>query len=168
MRAVQAMQWSKANWFVVAAPVLVGFAWLAGRFTRWTTDGQLMEAALLFDACVTLPGLYALCYARTLKLWQLAVRMVAIACLGIYLLSYVVPAGSQVLLPGFAVARTVGLGLVILFELRIAILAVHLLFGKNATAEQISAETGAPLLIAKLMLIEARMWKGLGRFLRGR
>jgi hypothetical protein len=157
-----------SNWFVLVAPVLLLVAWLVSRGTAWTTDARAMEAALLFDACVTLPALYALCYARSLPLPQLALRMLGVACLNVYLLGYIVPAEAQELLPQFAVARWIGLGLLILIELKIMFVAVRLVFGANATAEEVAAKTGAPPLIAKLMVMEARMWKAVGRFLRGR
>ena len=168
MRSAQARQWSANNWFVLVAPLLFVLAWFIGRSTAWAQEGAAVEAALLVDATITLPLLYALCYARSLPLWQLAVRMVGIACLGIYLVSYLVPPGSQSLLPSFAWARTVGFALLCLIELRLLITGIRMVFKSDVTAEQLTAATGAPPLLAKLMLLEARMWKGLARFLRGR
>jgi hypothetical protein len=159
-------RWSATNWFLVAAPLLLVAATLIARATPWAAGGGGMEAVLLFDMCVTLPLLYALCYGRKLKLWQLAVRMVGIACLGIYLLSYVVPVEAQVLLPSFGWARTVGVAVLILVELRLLVAGIRIVFRGNATAEQISATTGAPPVIAKLMLLEARFWKAVWRFFR--
>ena len=165
MRVERLRQWSKANWFLLVAPALILLAWFVSRSTPWEQDARAMEAALLFDACVTVPALYALCYARALALWQLAVRMAGIACLGIYLVSWIVPAELQSLLPGFAWARTVGLAVLILIELRILLASIRLVFGTGVTAEQLSARTGAPPLVARLMVLEARMWKGLARFI---
>ena len=168
MHIRQLGQWSAGNWFVLAAPVLGFAAWLIARSVSWTDDARMTEAALLVDATITLPVLYALCYGRSLPLWQVAVRMVGIACLGTYLLSFIIPAEAQLLLPHFAWARTVGMALLLLIELRLFIAGVRLLFKEGVTSEQLSAETGAPRPLAKLMLLEARMWKGLARYFRRR
>ena len=159
-------RWSSANWFLLVAPLLLIVAVLLARAVPWTTDGRTMEAVLLFDACITLPALYALCYARTLPPWQLALRAIAIACLGIYLLGYIVPPDARRLLPAFGWARMAGLILLVLIELRLLVAALRLVFGGNENAEQVSAQTGAPPWIARLMLIEARFWKSVWRFLR--
>jgi hypothetical protein len=165
MRSERLLRWCGANWFALVAPSLVLTAWLVSRAAPWPAGGD-MEVALLVDACVTLPVLYALCYGRSLPLWQLAVRCVGIACLGIYLLGYIVPPHAQVLLPSFGIARTIGLVLLLLIEVRLLIAALRLLFGSELSAEKLSAETGAPPLVAKLMILEARFWKAVWRFLR--
>lgn len=164
----RAKAWFTANWFVVAAPSLFLAAALVSRSAFTAVEGPVMERALLFDACVTLPALYALCYGRSLSLWQLALRMVGIACLGIYFLGFIVPVEEQRLLPAFAWARTAGMILLIVIELRILIATLGLLFRPDTTAEEVAARSGMPMLTAKLMLLEARMWKRLARFLRGR
>ncbi|GAA4717822.1 hypothetical protein GCM10023325_13170 [Sphingomonas lutea] len=125
-----------------------------------------LEAALLFDACVTVPALYALCYWRKRALWQTALRMLGVACLGIYAMSWIVPPEAQRLLPSFEFARTIGLALLIAIELRIVFVTLKLVFRGKADAEQIAAATGAPPLIAKLMILEARFYKAVWRFLR--
>jgi hypothetical protein len=167
MRSERLKQWSAANWFVLIAPILIALAWLIGRSSAWAQDPAAMEAAFLIDATVTLPVLYALCYGRSQPLWQVAVRMLAIACLGIYLLSYLIPTEAQSLLPRFAWARTIGLAVLCLIELRLLIAGIRLVFRSGVTAEQLSAATGAPPIISKLMLLEARFWKSVARFLRG-
>jgi hypothetical protein len=165
-KAERLRRWSGANWFLLIAPLLLIAGAAAARATAWPSDGRTMEAVLLFDACITLPALYALCYGRTLPLWQLAIRMIGIACLGIFLLGYVVPVGAQHLLPNFAWARIIGLVLLFLIELRLLIVGLRLVFGGSADEAQIAARTGAPEWVARLMLIEARLWKSLWRLLR--
>ncbi len=166
MGADRIFRWSASNWFVLVAPLLSLAAWLISRSTPWPHGGAGMEAALLVDACITVPALYLVCYWRTMPLWQLAVRAIAIACLGIFLLGYIIPAGSQVLLPEFAAARTVGMVLLFLIEVRLVIGAVRMVFTSEVSAEKLSKETGAPPLIAKMMVLEARLWKAVWRFLR--
>ena len=168
MRSDRLGQWSASNWFVLVVPLLLALAWFVSRSTAWPQDAGGVEAALLIDATVTVPLLYALCYGRSLPFWQLAVRMVGIACLGIYLVSYLVPPEAQILLPRFAWARTMGIALLCVIECRLLVVSVRRVFKSGVTAEQLSDQTGAPPILAKLMLLEARMWKRLARFLRGR
>ncbi len=161
----QLLRWAAANWFVIVAPSLALIGWLSAR-TAWSRAGVSLEAALIFDAVVTVPALYALCYGRRRPLRPVAVRMVALACLGIYLLGWIVPTDAQVLLPSLGWARNAGLAVLILVELRIMVGALRLVFRAGATSEQLTAQTGAPPLIAKLMLLEVRIWKRLWRLLR--
>ncbi len=168
MRSDRLGHWTASHWFLLLAPALLATEWFISRSTAWAHDAAATEAALLFDATVTMPVLYALCYRRSLPLWQLTLRMVGIACLGIYLVSYLVPPDAQSLLPGFARARTLGMALLILIEFRLFVAGVRLLFKSGITAEQLSAQTGAPPNLARLMLLEARMGKSVARLLRGR
>jgi hypothetical protein len=46
--------------------------------------------------------------------------------------------------------------------------ALRLVFSGTATAEEVSERTGAPPLIARLIVIEARFWRALWRLIRGR
>ena len=159
-------RWTASNWFVLVAPLLALAAILIARSTAWRADGASLEAAFIFDACVTLPVLYALCYGRSKPLGQVALRMLALACLGIYLLGWIIPQHAQSLLPSLGWARTAGLAVLILIELRLMVSAIRMVFGAGATAEQFTAKTGAPPLIARLMVLEARMWKALWRLVR--
>ena len=165
MRVERLARWTAENWFLPVATLLLLAAWGISRSVTWATSGSL-EAALLFDACITLPALYVLCYRRSLPKWQLGLRAVGLACLGIYLLGYLIPPEAQVLLPSFALGRMIGLALLVLIEVRLLIAALRMVFTREVTAEALSKETGAPPLVAKLMIIEARFWTAVWRFLR--
>lgn len=159
-------RWSYANWFVLILPLLAAAAYLMARTVPWAEEGAGFEAALLFDVCVTLPLLYALCYRRALRVSQLAIRCLGLACLGIFLLGYIVPPEGQSLLPSFGIARWIGIGVLVLIELRLLIAGIRLVFFSSASLEELQAKTGAPPLLAKMMLIEARFWKAVWRLLR--
>ena len=166
MRTSGLWRWSGDNWFVLAVPLLAATAWLIARAAPWGQDSAGLEAALLIDACITAPLLYALCYGRTLPLWQVAVRMLGLACLGIYLIGLIVPPQAQLLLPSFGWARAIGVAVLLLFELWLLVAALRLVFGAGATAEEVQAKTGAPPLLARLMVVEARFWKAVWRLVR--
>lgn len=166
MRINQMRQWSGANWFVLLLPLLACGFYFFGRSVA--PGGDTMEAALLIDACLGIPLLYLLCYGSQLPWWQLALRMIGLACGGIYLLSWIVPPEAQHLLPQFVIARWVGLAVIIGFELWLLVLMLRLVFRAGTTAEDIQAAGGVPPWIAKLMLLEVRFWKWVARLFRGR
>jgi hypothetical protein len=159
-------RWTASNWFVVVVPALALAAALIARGGGWRAEGASLEAALIFDACVTIPALYALCYGRSQPARRTALRMLGLACLGIYLLGWLIPAGEQILLPSLKWPRSAGLAILIMIELRLVVAALRLAFRAGVTTQELTEQTGAPPLIGKLMLLEARLWKGLWRFLR--
>ena len=156
-----------ANWFWLAAPWLVAIEWAVQRSVPPAAAGP-SEAVALFDLCVFVPGLYALCYARVLPARALALRLVGLVCLGILLASWLVPAPQQVLLPQLGWLRT--MGMVVLAALELAVLAavVRVAFSGKVDAAALAAQSGAPEWIARLMLLEVRFWRWLWRTLRGR
>lgn len=163
-----AREWTAANWFLLALPLLFLISFLFTRSVDWGASGDAAEAVTLFDWCVSIPLLYFLCYRRQLPAKQLALRLLALACLGVWISSWLVPVQFQEILPRLSWARGAGVAVLALVELRLLVLAVRLVFSGTATAEQVTERTGAPPLIAKLMLLEARFWRAVWRFIRAR
>lgn len=163
-----ARAWLKANWFVAAVPPLLLIEWWIVRAIG-ADMGPHLEAVVLFDLCLFMPLLYILCYGRTLPLKHLLLRVLGLTCLGVYLASYMVPNAAQQILPNLSAARTIGLAVLALVELRLLIAVLRVTFGRGeATAEQIGAASGAPAWVARLMLLEARFWKAAWRMIRRR
>jgi hypothetical protein len=159
--------WVKANWFVIAVPLLLLVEWLVVRDLSGEM-GRFLEAVVLFDLCLFMPLLYVLCYRRSVPRKQLVLRAVALACLGIYLATYLVPEPLQAVLPQLGPLRLAGLAVLMLIELRLLFLALRMVWGRDASVEQVQAASGAPPWIARLMVLEARMWKRLWRLIRQR
>lgn len=153
------------HWFAPAFAAVLAAVWMLARTPLFMGAGG--EAALLIDLCLTAPALYALCYARQQPWPRTLLRALAIACLGVWLASWLIPAHEQQLLPQLAPLRWAGVALLALFELRLVAAAVRIAFSATGTAEQVQAASGAPPWIAKIMLWEARLWRGVWRFLRG-
>jgi hypothetical protein len=155
-----------SHWYVPAfAAMLVG-CWLFARNATFMASGG--EAALLIDLCLTAPLLYLLCYARRQPLRVSLIRARAIACGGIWLASWLIPAGQQHLLGQLAPWRWAGLGVVALFEVAILVAAIRIAFSATGTTKELTAATGAPEWVSRLMLWEARLWRGLWHWLSGR
>lgn len=156
------------HWFLAILPLLAAAAFAFSTLTDWRRDAQMAEMALLFDACVSLPILYYLCYRGTLSGRQMALRLVGLACLGIWFATWLVPSESQSLLPHFGWARTAGLAVLLIIELRLIIGAIKMAFSGKASADELASASGAPQWMAKLMLLEARFWRWLWRTISGR
>lgn len=159
--------WARRHWFLVLAPLLVAVELAFARGVAWSAD-PFAEYAILFDLCLFVPALYALCYRRQLATGALVVRTAALFLGGVYLASLLVPPDAQVLLKSLDFLRPAGIAVLALIELKILIEIVRLAFGGTTSAQEISRRSGAPQWVARLMLIEARFWKAVWRLLRGR
>lgn len=157
----------RRHWFVPLALLLLAVEAMFVRSVDWSRGG-VAEGVVLFDMAVTIPVLYVLCYRHQLPWRALVLRAAALACLGICLASWLVPAPARQLVDELAWLRTAGLVTLALIELRLVVAAIRLVFGGRADVAAMAAKTGAPEWIARLMLLEARLWKALWRWLRGR
>ena len=168
IHSAAAARWSRDNWFILALPLLLACSLLLTRATDWESEARAIEAVTLFDWCVTVPLLYALCYRRRMPMKRLAVRVLALACLGVWTAAQLVPVGAQILLADLGWVRIAGLCVLLLVELRLLVAALRIAFSTGATAERIAEASGAPPMLAKLMLLEARFWRAVWRLFRGR
>jgi hypothetical protein len=155
----------KNNWFWPLAFILVAIATLLSRAVpAQTLEGW--EIVVLFDMLVTLPALFALCYRSKLTRGNLVLRILALQCLGIWLATKIVPLETQILLPQLSWIRYVGLGVLVLIELRVMVAMFRIVF-KSETQSSDLEKLGMPPVLAKLALLEARFWRWvLGFFTR--
>lgn len=167
-RYLAAREWAIGNWFLLALPFLFAISFLFARSVDWSRSGGMAEAVTIFDWCVSIPLLYFLCYRKKLPPRQLALRLLGLACLGIWIAARLVPAASHEILAHLSWARAAGLPFFILFELALLLAVLKLIFSGTATAEDVSQRTGAPPFIARLMLLEAEFWRGVWRLIRRR
>ena len=158
--------WARRNWFLPVLAVLLTIEFAFARATDWSQDG-LAEMVMVFDMCLFVPALFAVCYRKRMALKPLLIRSAALSLAGIYLASKLVPVDAQVLLTELLWARYAGWIVIALFELWILVLTIRLVFG-GGTTQQIVEQSGAPPWIARVMLMEARFWKAVWRLLRGR
>lgn len=159
--------WLRSNWFVALVPPLLLIEWLVTRSVG-SEMGAALEAVVLFDLVLFMPALYVLCYRGRIALKPLVLRTLGLACLGIYLASYLVPEAAQQVLPQLYWARICGLAVLALIELRLLFMVMRMVWGASANAEQVQAASGAPPWIARLLILEARFWKAVWRLIRPR
>lgn len=158
--------WARRNWFLPMFALLLGIEYAFVRSVDWAREPSA-EAVVLFDMALFVPALFLLCYRRRLARRALLIRTAALACLGVTIASLLVPPDAQHLVAGLGRARWIGLAMLAFVELWVVALAVRLVFG-GASTEEISARSGAPQWIARLMQLEARFWKAVWRLVTGR
>jgi len=168
MRTVALAPLVQRHWFLLLLPVLASASFGVAALIDWQREGSIAEMVLLFDVFVSVPVLYFLCYRATLTRKQMALRLIGLACLGIWFATWLVPEASQSLLPRLGWLRTAGIALLVIAELRLVLGAIKMAFSGKASADQLAHASGAPPWIAKLMLLEARFWRWMWRRISGR
>jgi hypothetical protein len=160
------LTWARRNWFFMAFAGVLASSYGFARSSAFLAQGG--EAAIIADLCLTAPLLYCWCYWGELSRRQLAMRAAALACLGVWVAARLIPAAEQMILPHLSWARTAGLVVLALIEVRVLIAVLQLVFSPTATVEGVSVRSGAPPMVARLMLMEARFWRSVWKLLRRR
>jgi hypothetical protein len=155
---------ARRNWFFMAFAAVVAGSYGFARSSIFLAEGG--ELAIIVDLCLTVPFLYCWCYWNRLPRRQLAIRAAALTCLGVWIAARLIPAADQTILPHLSWGRTLGVVVLALVELRVMVAVLRLAFSGTATAEEVSARSGAPPIVARLMLIEARFWRWVWKLLR--
>ena len=168
MEIGRAKEWASGNWFLLLFPALFAISFFSLQSTEWRQSPRMAETVTLFDWTVSVPLLFFLCYRSKLNARQMVLRLLGLACLGVWLSSWLVPATDQAILPHLGWARTAGMAVLLLVELRLLALALKYAFSGKATADELARNAGLPPLLAKLMLIEANFWRAVWRFISRR
>ena len=150
--------WLKANWFLVAAALVVASDILALGTQNWASP-RLLEIGLLSDLAVVVPGLYIACYWRKGK--PTLLRAVALASLGFWSVSKLVPESGQFLIPSLWPVRYAALAVLLVIEVKVMLAMYRSVFGgasRHRVVESLQAQTGMPAWAAKLAAAEAAFW----------
>jgi hypothetical protein len=156
----------RRHWFYVLLPVWFAAAFAFSAAHPWAAEPRLGEAITLFDWCVFVPLLFAVCY-RDMPGRALLVRTVATFCGGVWIAGKVVPDNAQFVLQDWADIRWVGLAVVMLFEIAAIVTILRILFGTAPNASELERQ-GLPAIVVKLTLAEARFWKWVWQRLNGK
>ncbi len=166
-KTVATLSYLRANWFFPAAALALLLNSVTVYLDQWSSPA-LLEAGLLFDFAILLPVLYLICYRSEGR--KTVVRAIALACLGIFALGHVVPASSQSLLRDLEFVRFVGLGILILLQVKLIVATFRAVSGASAAAEheasKLADETGTPAWVRKLLAWEAGVWIKVWQFVR--
>jgi len=158
---------ARRHLFLILFGLALALELLFARSTDWDAGG-FEEKVILFDLCLFLPALHVAFYRRRLPLRTLVVRTVGLSLLGFYIASCLVPAEAQQLIADWSGARSAGLVVLALIELRLMIEVMKIVWGGKPSADEVAAKLGAPAWTARLMIAEVNFWKWVWRRIRGR
>ena len=153
-------EYLKANWFIPAASIVIlgnaAFLYIDGlQPIRWT------EIGLLFDLAILIPTMYLICYRRQGR--KNIIKAIGLACLGIWIVSKIIPEQDHLILERVAILRNLGLGVLFLIELRIMIAILKTIFSSEDDFEKnrdiAISEADMPIWISKVIAWEANIWR---------
>ena len=150
--------WIKANWFFLVAASLVATDATIMQL-RIGAPPRLLEYALLADFCIVLPGIYLSCYWRKGK--RSVLRALALASLGFWASSHLLPASGQFIIPELWPVRYLALAALLLIEVKIIVAFYRSVFSGASpqdAAKRLQNESGMPAWAAKLAAAEAALW----------
>jgi len=157
----------QAHWFFFVAVLVIVVNASAILLDRWESP-RLLEAGLLFDFAVLIPLLYLICYRAEGK--RVAIRTIALACLGIWVVGHVVPEQNHYLLQRLGFVRYLGLSVLVILEIKLVVAIYRAAFNSETTAEKEASmaviESGAPQWVTRLIAWEASIWLKVWSFVR--
>jgi len=158
-QSTPATAWLSKHWVLPLAALMVAGDLSAAWLGDWR-GSQLLETALLFDLALLLPTLYWVCYRHQGK--PALLKALGLACLGSWLCGKAIPAEQQQLLPALSWLRYLGLAGLLALELKLVLALYKAVILKAQTRQE--AETrltseGMPPWVARLMALEASLWR---------
>ena len=155
----------RERWFyLLILPLAIAVEWAFAASQDWQAYPR-SEWVILFDLCVFVPILYLAFFSHMLSFKARLIRSVGIAGLGLFAARGIVPEGNQFITADLAQLRNALIVLVIAFELVVVVKLVRTVFRSDTDAAQLERDFAVPGWIARLMLLEARFWKAVWRFL---
>jgi hypothetical protein len=146
----------RIHWFFLTAPLVFAVDLYFGLSLRGEID-RLLEAGLLLDLVVLIPFLYWLCYRQRGR--KAVIRAAAIACLGAWVASKVVPEPQWDLLNYVVPLRYIGLAVLVWLEV-VVFVAIYRTIFKGGSIDEATSQAPAdiPRWAAKLLALEASFW----------
>lgn len=163
---LQLVSTARRHWFYLLLPAALLAFYSTAMSADWRTDARIGEAALLLDWCLFVPALYALYLRGTVSGRALGLRVLALACSGLWFARWLTPDASEVVLAAVAPLRWVGIAVLVLAEAAVLAAVVRVAFSREPDVAAIERH-GVPTLLARLMVLEARFWRWVWQRLRG-
>lgn len=147
-------------WFAIAIAVVAAANLALATFDDWS-EPALVEAGVLFDLALVIPGLYW--WGHRSRGRPVLVRAIALGCLGIWIAGHLVPDEHHRALGTVGVLRYIGLAVLVVIELRLVAMFVRAIFGQDADPQPAvltaARDADLPPWIARLLAWEASMWR---------
>jgi len=151
------VQWVRANWIYPVSLVLFGVAYAFHVLYFRSGNPRRGEIIAIAYWCLFFPSLVAF-FVRDRPVKKLAIRVLAVACGGIWLAGLTVPDHAKQLLTQWGWMRYVGLALLTLVEIQALVILLKILLGRSDNQADLE-RAGMPPFAAKLMMAEARFWR---------
>lgn len=157
----------RGYWFYWLLLPCLFAAWHLSRTPAAIAAPLTLERVYLIDFALLLPVLYFVYLRPRVALCAALLRSAAIGAAGISFAAWLMPEGTGQVLPFLSWLRWTALPLVIAIELAAFVALMRYLYGSEPKEVELVAQ-GIPPLIVKLLLMEARFWKRVFRFLGGK
>lgn len=167
MSAAGMVSWSRRHWFYLLLPLWLAITVNLHLTFEWQAEPRLGEALVLFDWCIFIPALYAVCYWGRSSARALGIKLLALSCLGLWVAGKVVPDTAEGILRDWSWLRQIGLAALVAVEIAAVCAALRVAFSSRPDVVQLERQ-GVPPLLARLMLAEARFWRWVWSKMRGR
>lgn len=153
----------RQHWFYLAAGAILAADIVLARTDAWEAP-RLIEVGILFDLAILIPALYAICYRDGGR--RTALRVLALACLGLWAAGHVVPNEHHAALTHLSWLRYLGLAVLIAVEIKLVLMiwrSVIASGGAVKNIDELASREGMPPWVARLMAWEAGLWLRLAR-----
>ena len=156
----------KEKWFfLIVLPVAIAIEWAFALSLDWTENPRAEWVALV-DLCLFMPLIYLTLFSSELALKAKLLRCLAIAGIGLFAASFVVPDANQFIIGELSAARNLLIVFVLVFEGWVLWNVLGAVYRKGASARELERDFAMPDWIAKLIVLEARFWKAVWSFLK--
>jgi hypothetical protein len=151
--------------FLIVLPLAIAIEWAFARSHDWAAYPR-SEWVALFDLCVFMPIIYGAFFTSDLNVKTRLLRCAAIAGIGLFAASFIVPAPNQIIIGELSNIRNAMLVFILLFEGFIFWKVVDALYRKRVDAKALQQDFAMPEWVAKLMVMEAKFWKAVWSLFR--
>lgn len=160
-------QFRERFFFLLVLPVAYTVEWAFAVTHDWQAYPR-SEWVALIDLCLFIPLVYFLFFSSALETRARLIRTAGVAGLGLFAARFIVPEANQFVISDLAQLRNALLAVVIFFEVWVFYQIVRAVWIENADATSLESDFAMPTWIAKLMILEARFWKAVWSFLKGK
>ncbi|MGB3471896.1 MAG: hypothetical protein WBA51_13830 [Erythrobacter sp.] len=156
----------REKWFyLLVLPIAFAIEWGFAASLDWTAYPR-SEWVALVDLCVLMPLIYLCLFSSDLSGKARVLRAAAIAGIGLFAASFIVPHNNQYLIAQLSSVRNVMAVFIIAFEGWVLWKVLDAIYRKGADAGALERDFALPQWVAKLMVLEAKFWKAVWNFLR--
>jgi hypothetical protein len=151
--------------FLLVLPIAIAIEWAFASWHDWGAYPR-SEWVALVDLCLFMPLVYFTLFATELSIKARLLRCIAIAGIGLFAASFIVPEANQFVVGKLSDVRNALLVFVLAFEGWVFWKLINAVYRKDADVNQLHNDFAMPQWMAKLLILEARFWKAVIGFFR--